>query len=72
MTEHWWSEPATKRRLTFMQARIAALLGERDRVVEILGRQPHRGDLFRIMLISSDFDSMRDHPLVAALLQPSK
>jgi tetratricopeptide (TPR) repeat protein/TolB-like protein len=72
MEQSWPRDRITYAMLHFEQARIAALLGDRQRAVEYLRQEPHRGALFDVVHKSTDFARFRDDPFIAALRRPLK
>jgi hypothetical protein len=70
--QSWPRDRITYAMLHFEQARIAALLGDRERAVAYLKTEPHRGALYEVMHKSADFELIRDDPFIMGLMQPLK
>lgn len=56
--------------LRFQMARTAALLGQREKAINLLSREALRGTLWNQVHDATEFDSIRDDPTFASLLHP--
>jgi hypothetical protein len=63
---HWG--PAYTYGLTFDDARLALLAGNRGLTIETLRSEPQRGRLWEMVHWSGDFDSLRGHRAIEELL----
>jgi hypothetical protein len=58
--------------IRFDQARIASVLGQRERAIGLLRQARLRGVLWEFLHGTSDFDSLLDDPFIASLLRPGR